>query len=348
MSKVHCWYSQLSQIQDYSLCLLVTMFILPRNQIQGLPTGDNLSPSQKHDSYAVKILATCWTVEVLSGIMMALRIYCKHKRSRKLWWDDYILITAWTCQTVDIPLITVKVVRFGEGQHVWNVDRAFLTPLALTGNISGTLSIIATMLSKTSFGVTLLRLCSPDSRSLSYTIWFLLITMNIFLGLSAIFIWAQCTPVAKNWRPQLEGWCWDVGVNAKYGLFSGVYSAFVDFALSFLPTYLIWNLQMELKEKIGVVVAMSMGVFAGLGAIAKVLQLHNLSSGDFTYYESELVIWGTVESAVTIMAASVPFLRVLIVDHKSSLGTQSLVKGDVVLKDREQSDEKELVTYKEG
>ncbi|KAK3329243.1 hypothetical protein B0H66DRAFT_488143 [Apodospora peruviana] len=320
------------------------MFILPRNQMQGLPTDDNLSPSEKSDSYAAKILATCWTLEVLSGIMLGLRIYCKHKRSRRLWWDDYILITAWTFQTVDVPLITIKVVRLGEGQHVWNLDRAVLPALALTGNVSGTLSIVATMLSKTSFGVTLLRLSA--SRIMAHTIWFLLVTMNVFLGLSAVFIWAQCTPVAKNWRPDLEGWCWDVGINAKYGLFSGVYSAFVDFALSFLPSYLIWNLTMELKEKMGVVVAMSMGVFAGLGAIAKVLQLHNLSRGDFSYYESELVIWGTVESAVTIMAASVPFLRVLIVDHGSIAGARSLVKSARVVpkdSDREQGDEQELV-----
>ena len=81
----------------------------------------------------------------------------------------------------------------------------------------------------------------------------------------------------------MEGRCWDPSFDAKYGLFSGgesniqtmiyeyrdlanysvitaVYSAFVDFALSFLPSYLIWNLQMEIKEKIGVLIAMSMGV----------------------------------------------------------------------------------------
>lgn len=39
-----------------------------------------------------------------------------------------------------------------------------------------------------------------------------------------------------------------------------VYSAFVDFTLSFLPWPLIWNLQMRRRENIGVVVAMSMGV----------------------------------------------------------------------------------------
>ena len=66
---------------------------LPRNQIQDLPTGN--SNASGNDNYGVKILATCWTLEVLSGIMIGLRVYCKHRRSRRLWYDDYILITAW-------------------------------------------------------------------------------------------------------------------------------------------------------------------------------------------------------------------------------------------------------------
>jgi hypothetical protein len=76
---------------------------------------------------------------------------------------------------------------------------------------------------------------------------------------------------------------------------------------------------------------------AGLGAIAKVLQLHNLSNHDSTCksdqpsvqrccfcchqspdYKSEIAIWGTVETGVTIMAASVPFLRLLIVEARPS------------------------------
>jgi hypothetical protein len=39
-----------------------------------------------------------------------------------------------------------------------------------------------------------------------------------------------------------------------------VYSAFADFALSFLPWPLLWSLQRQMREKIGVAVAMSMGV----------------------------------------------------------------------------------------
>ncbi|KAK0705679.1 hypothetical protein B0H67DRAFT_687801 [Lasiosphaeris hirsuta] len=309
--------------------------LLPRNQSLDSPTEHSQPVGQ--DAYGTRILAACWIVEMLSGIIISLRVYCKRKRSRKLWYDDHILIAAWLIQTINVILITVNV-SLGDGRHAYSLDPAVLHILGLNGNVSGTLSIMAAFLSKTSFGLTLLRLTNGATK---WFICFLLVTMNIALGMSAIFIWAQCTPSAKSWHSEMEGTCWDPNVITKYGLFSGVYSAFVDFALSFLPWPLIWNLQMQSREKIGVAVAMSMGVFAGLGAIAKVLQLHNLSSPDFTYYESEIIIWGTVETAVTIMAASVPFLRLLVIEARPALSPQPYV---VSLKiPRELSDEHDFV-----
>ncbi|KAK0625909.1 hypothetical protein B0T14DRAFT_577129 [Immersiella caudata] len=275
-----------------------------------------LTDSPNGDTYGPRILAVCWLVEVLSSIIIGLRVYCKLKRSRALWYDDHILMAAWLFQTVNVAVTTVNV-SLGGGQHISQLDPAVIPFLGLSGNVSGTMSITAAMLSKTSFGFTLIRLTNGTMR------WFihvLLITMNVFLALSAVFIWARCTPLAKAWQHGMDGTCWDPAVNTNYGLFSGIYSALVDFALSFLPWPLIWNLQMQLREKIGVALAMSMGVFAGLGAIAKVLQLHNLSNPDSTYpdYKSEIVIWGTVETAVTIMAASIPFLRILVVESRPS------------------------------
>ncbi|KAK0639086.1 hypothetical protein B0T16DRAFT_462788 [Cercophora newfieldiana] len=250
------------------------MFLLPRN---GVVDGPHYE-THDQDSYSTRILAACWVVGTLSTIFLALRMYCKVKRSRQPWYDDYVLIAAWLFQTADIILITVNV-SLGVGQHISNLDRSTLHTLERNGNVSGTLSITAAALSKTSFGITLLRL---TSRYMKWSIWFLLVTMNVALGL--------------------------------------IYSALVDFALAILPWPLVWGLQMQRREKIGVAVAMSMGVFAGIGAVAKVVQLPNLSHGDFTYHESGILIWGTFESAVTIMAVSVPFLRILIVEARSSRG----------------------------
>jgi len=38
------------------------------------------------------------------------------------------------------------------------------------------------------------------------------------------------------------------------------YSALMDFILALFPTVLIWHLQMGMREKLGVLLAMSLGV----------------------------------------------------------------------------------------
>ncbi|KAK3377400.1 hypothetical protein B0T24DRAFT_701862 [Lasiosphaeria ovina] len=296
------------------------MSVLPRNQIQ---SGGSVEGVDSDDTYGPRILIACCLVEVLSTVLITLRFYCKLKRARRLWWDDYILASAWLFQTCDVALISINV-GLGEGQHVWRLSRGVLSTLGLNGNVSGTLSIIAACLSKTSFGLTLLRLTAGLTRK---GVIFLIVSMNIALGLSALFIWLQCDPPAKAWSPDLDGTCWDPSFSFKYGVFSGAYSAFTDLVLSILPWPLIWRLQMETKEKVGVAVAISMGVFSAGAAVAKTVQLRYLSRGDFTYYESEVVIWGTVETAVAIMAASVPFLRVLVVEAQSAYARRDGVSG---------------------
>ena len=54
----------------------------------------------------------------------------------------------------------------------------------------------------------------------------------------------------------------------------------MDIVLALLPWKLLWNLQMRKKEKVGIIVAMSMGVTAGTMATVKTVALNRFSTGD--------------------------------------------------------------------
>jgi hypothetical protein len=84
--------------------------------------------------------------------------------------------------------------------------------------------------------------------------------MNVAMLLQAVFVWIKCDPVEKNWKPMVPGTCWDLRVSNGYGFFSGALSGVCDVLFALLPWRLVWGLRMRRKEKIGVVVAMSMGV----------------------------------------------------------------------------------------
>lgn len=42
-----------------------------------------------------RLLAATWSLVMTAGIFLALRIYCKRRRSTGLWWDDHLMIAAW-------------------------------------------------------------------------------------------------------------------------------------------------------------------------------------------------------------------------------------------------------------
>jgi hypothetical protein len=148
-------------------------------------------------------------------------------------------------------------VPLGFGKHVPDVDPTNFSQLGFQSLVGGTFAIASVIMSKTSFGITLLRFTEGKTR---WFILFVVISMNIVTWPSALFLWIQCDPVAKGWNQTLPGTCWNPRVNVVYGIITGVYSGLADWALALLPWKVIWGLQMARKEKIGVGVAMSMGM----------------------------------------------------------------------------------------
>ena len=126
------------------------------------------------------------------------------------------------------------------------------------------------------------------------------------------------------------------------------YSALMDIVLALLPWKVIWPLNMRKKEKIGAIVAMSMGVFAGITGIIKLVQTPRMKEGDVCKSSSPrsrsiglylllfivtdirtdngvvLIIWSTAESTITMMAASVPVLRTLLLRQPSKSAKQPI------------------------
>ncbi|KAG7118008.1 hypothetical protein HYQ44_020232 [Verticillium longisporum] len=161
---------------------------------------------------------------------------------------------------------------------------------------------------------------------LNATVWSLTAVSGLFLGLRLyckftrrrglwlddhFLIAAWCSPVDKTWRTvAVEGTCWPQHVHRNYNIASSAYSGAMDVLLAMLPWRMIWGLELTRREKLGVLIAMSMGVFAGIVSFVKISTLHAI--GDSDMIETvDLVIWGAAESAVTIIAASIPVLRAM-------------------------------------
>ncbi|TEA15689.1 hypothetical protein C8034_v002304 [Colletotrichum sidae] len=261
-----------------------------------------------HDDYGPSLLATVWGLGALAGIFMGLRLYCKFTRQRGLWWDDHYMIAAWLAYLAFGVFVTIDV-TYDFGKHNWDVTPGNWSWLLLHANLSGSLSIVAAAWSKTSFALTLLRIATD--RWMKRLVWFLVLSVNVALGLGVLFTWIQCWPVEKTWRTaSTPGSCWPKHIPVRYNTFTACYSGAMDVVLAMLPWKIIWGLTMTKKDKFGVALAMSMGIFAGAMSFIKIPAITAI--GAFDIIDTvQLVVWGAAESAVTIMAASIPILRAL-------------------------------------
>ena len=76
-----------------------------------------------------------------------------------------------------------------------------------------------------------------------------MISASITLGL-------QCIPLEKVWDPTVAGHCINSNAFYKAGSATDVVG---DFAILFLPIPAVWDLQMPLKKKLGIISIFTLG-----------------------------------------------------------------------------------------
>ncbi len=108
-------------------------------------------------------------------------------------------------------------ITLGFGKPLWQFDFRFLPQFLLYSNVAGSFSILAAQLSKTSFAITVLRI---SSGGIKWLIWFIILSVNVALGLAIAFTWVQCDPIRKTWEVTLDGTCWNKMIVVRYNIFT--------------------------------------------------------------------------------------------------------------------------------
>lgn len=229
-----------------------------RNITNTLPMPTDHPTSGNDGAYGAEIVGVVWAMAFVATCLLAMRLYIKLRGHKGLWWDDHALIASWV-MLLAFASATTFCVQVGLGSHGGssNID---MSPLQLGVVIATVFSTLGAAWSKTSFALTLLRISREGSRLIYWGIWCVIITMNLVLAFNAIigFIW--CDPPQAAWDAKIDGKCWDRAVVVHYSVFGAAYSAAMDFMLAMVPWFVIMKLSMKKKEKLGVVLCMSLGV----------------------------------------------------------------------------------------
>ncbi|OIW34074.1 hypothetical protein CONLIGDRAFT_711873 [Coniochaeta ligniaria NRRL 30616] len=258
------------------------------------------------DDVGPYLLRVIWVLAALSGLFLGLRLYSKLWRRRPLWWDDYFLVAAWLSLVVSITLQTVGV-SHGLGKHYIAMTEEQKSAVTIYSISAGFGSILATAWSKIAFAMSLLRISTGRVRTV---VWIIIVSTSAVFVANGMIQWFQCWPVSKAWDWNLEGSCWTSLIVQDINTFVAAFSGAMDITLAILPWKIVWTVAINKKEKIGALLAMSMGVFAGVMAILKIRTLYTIGNDNTTTVD--LFIFGTAEPATAIMAASIPVLRALI------------------------------------
>lgn len=84
-----------------------------------------------------------------------------------------------------------------------------------------------------------------------------------------------------------------------------------DFIIALLPVPLVWQLQLNIRAKLTLVMVLSLGIFAAVAAIVKAeIQKVILSDPD-PFVHDRFTLWRFIEFDVGIIAASLPALKPL-------------------------------------
>lgn len=206
------------------------------------------------------LLGVTWPLTILSILSLGARCYVGRTTLRGLRADDYVLIAAAGtliafAGTTTWGAVNQLCTSHSEAQNQTYAAEIDRLPLIVV--VATTFSVLGAAWSKTSFAVTLLRATKGLLHCLT---WCIIGSMNLILACNVLLQYIWCQPSSAIWTKGTKGACWDKEVIIYYSIAAGGYSAAMDIILTIIPWWVIKELKMQTREKVGVAVCMSLGI----------------------------------------------------------------------------------------
>ncbi|EPE29343.1 hypothetical protein GLAREA_00503 [Glarea lozoyensis ATCC 20868] len=266
---------------------------------------------------------------VAASLAVAVRAWVRFKIVRGASWDDYLILIA-MCLSLFGAACTLTMTYLGLGRHVHYAaqehgQHGMRVQLEL-GLAAQIIYIYAIGFVKLSIGVALLRFTV-------YTLYrYVILTFMGLVGLYTVvttgWLLQQCQPVARTLDGVVAGSCYAFYMTRIIIFTISGCNILTDFAFAALPFPLLWNLNISIRTKASLLACLSLGVFAALISIVKFGQMatyYGIAKAwvhpagldfegytDFSWVNTKLQKWMTVEANVSITAASIPAMRPLL------------------------------------
>ncbi|KAK9415237.1 putative Integral membrane protein pth11 [Seiridium unicorne] len=257
---------------------------------------------------APSAITAMWILTALTFVFVILRIYTRIWVVHSYGIDDHVYNLAFLFLLIYVVFITISG-YFGFGQSMEEIQILDnVVHAVLFEAIGQTFAVVGMAIAKWSLGLFLLRLVTNTWHKVA--IW---TAMSVLMGasISVCFVfWLQCSPPAYLWDKRVEGGRCEVN-STPVSMLLCILCVLVDFFFALFPWLFIWNLQMNKREKLVILVSMSLGVIAGACGIKRTLEVPELSSVNYLKDTVGLIVWSAAEIAVTMICIGIPICRPL-------------------------------------
>ncbi|KAF5501665.1 hypothetical protein CGCS363_v006262 [Colletotrichum siamense] len=276
------------------------------------------------ESKGTSIIATICIIVGISTLFVLGRLFVRTKILGKAQLDDHLTVLSLLLSYVTVGL-EIWAVQSGNGRHVGTLSTEQQSAAVLS-TISGfPPNVLAYTVPKFAVVALLVRILNPG-RVHRIVLWSLATICLVLVLLCIIILFAQCTPSRAQWDFTItEKSCWSPWVLIDVAILTGAYSAALDLYLAIYPATVLMRLQMNIKKKLILSVALGIGSISCFISIYKSTRLPSLASKDFTYDSADLVVWTVVEGNTLIIASCIPVLGPLV---ELALGRRVLSSTD--------------------
>ncbi|KAI0138775.1 hypothetical protein BJ166DRAFT_543940 [Pestalotiopsis sp. NC0098] len=256
-------------------------------------------------SLGVTTIVVGWTFITLALLSILLQFWA---RRRSLQLHDHSLNTSFALSFVLMILTTWAVATQGQGQHMSTESRSQLENAAkslLTNEILW--GVVNTFMRLGTIGF--LRRIFLVGSSFSLTMIFCIIGSIAYGVVVIVTPLAICAPIRASWDRSISGRCGNQKA-AFLGLEIG--GLLLDLAITVWPLPKIYNLQISLGKRVGLLFVFSLGSLVFIITGLRIAALDKVNSEDFTYNEGYIGLLSIVGPLIAIICCSAPVVPGLV------------------------------------
>ncbi|KID94232.1 integral membrane protein, partial [Metarhizium majus ARSEF 297] len=261
------------------------------------------------------VMGLTWTFAGVAIIAGVLRFYVRTKLAIGLALDDWLMFAAIACNIVSQSFVTIAY-HHGLGKHDASLRPDQVVNVLKWMWLANTPGLIVSILARISIAVLLVRLFGGVHKWLK---WFVIVVTGLCTILTVIILpctYLQSTPVSGNWDPFTPAEHWNPKIYISLAYFCQALWTFTDLTFVLFPILVIWRLHMALRQRLGLVLLMSVSLFTMVLSILKTVGLKHIAdqqadptATDVLYGASLEILWSCLEQAFVIIMGCVPPLR---------------------------------------